>query len=421
MLGYMAVGFGMFAFGGLLAAVLCNYLFKQKLGNVKVHCQDIFQEAEDTRGLFMAAFYAGGEGRVTVSLTGKIQAINRAMGTLFNIVEKDYINAPEQSLWHIISGQCQNSAAVARFFTLRSDRKRRMELQLVTGKILRLESTGVHNVMRRQVAELFVFTDVSEEKRGGLPDNEVAVALAGRLRAVTASQSAVLEGLATTQGTVSQPMDKAISELIREMESLTQVDRALRWLLLNGLAPCGGGRFGPVGLQPFLADWSDAWERRGMGCRGRWLNRLTEDFPLVNACEEPFQEGLDCLLTGVLKDAGPGTEVALSGGPTRDGADTVALTLDAGGLSLSKQARAQILDPGFCMACFGVDQWPSVNRLNMALGMALIDAAGGTVSLEQKGDGGHVFKMTFPVARSCGVDQDVEGEQATVEPATAAV
>lgn len=145
------------------ALVVMWRLYAGHTSRTRSHFQALFRDSEHSRGLFMAAFHASGQGRVAVGKNGEVLGVNRAVGELFGLEEKDFLRTPIAALWEAIAVGCaEQQDAVNRLSSLGRERER-VALRTKKNAMLRVDCAPVRNVMREDMGLLFVFQDVTNE------------------------------------------------------------------------------------------------------------------------------------------------------------------------------------------------------------------------------------------------------------------
>lgn len=162
---FPAIAFGVAISVAIVAAALVVMwrLYVGHTARTRTHFQALFRDSEHTRGLFMAAFHAGGQGRVAVGKNGDVLGVNRAVGELFGLEEKDFLRKPAAALWEAIAAGCMDAQdARTRLGSLGRERER-VALRTKKNAMLRVDCAPVSNVMREDMGLLFVFQDVTNE------------------------------------------------------------------------------------------------------------------------------------------------------------------------------------------------------------------------------------------------------------------
>lgn len=163
MLSAIAIGVGIGVAIVAAALVVVWRLHVRHTARTRSRFQELFRDSEHTRGLFMAAFHAGGQGRAAVGKSGEVLGVNRVVGEMFDLQEKDFLRAPAAALWDAVAGACaEPREALVRLNSLGRDRER-IALRTRGNAMLRVECAPVRNVMREDLGFLYVFQDVTND------------------------------------------------------------------------------------------------------------------------------------------------------------------------------------------------------------------------------------------------------------------
>ncbi len=163
MLSAIAIGVGIGVAIVAAALVVVWRIHVRHAARTRSRFQELFRDTEHTRGLFMAAFHAGGQGRAAVGKNGEVLGVNRVVGEMFGFQEKDFLRTPADALWEAISAGCaEPREALVRLYSLGHDRER-IALRTKANAMLRVECAPVRNVMREDLGSLYVFQDVTND------------------------------------------------------------------------------------------------------------------------------------------------------------------------------------------------------------------------------------------------------------------
>jgi len=159
----IAIGVGIGVAIVAAALVVAWRVYAHQAARTRSRFQELFRDSEQTRGLFMAAFHAGGQGRAAVGKCGEVLGVNRVVGEMFGLREKDFLRAPAAALWESVAGACvEPREALVRLNSLGRDRER-IALRTKGNTMLRVECAPVRNVMREDLGFLYVFQDVTND------------------------------------------------------------------------------------------------------------------------------------------------------------------------------------------------------------------------------------------------------------------
>ncbi len=228
MLGYYLLFGAICAVSGIISVFVVNRYYRGKIARNRAHYWDLFQEGEKTRGLFMAAFHAGTEGLLVVDLNGEVLGVNRAFGAFFDLEGKEFLKKPVETVWGRIAGTCRESVQVERILSECKPGGKAVVVTTGSGKILRLTATMVTNVMREDVARLYVATNITEEICSKKIQNEYVAGVSCRLCEDISHLKQSMEAVISELGTVHPQAIRSFTGLVKSINNIVSLSYALQ-------------------------------------------------------------------------------------------------------------------------------------------------------------------------------------------------
>ena len=267
--------------GAIFAAILGGILLAARryharyVAHARAHFQDLFHEAERTRGLFLAVFHVGDEGRVAVNPAGEIVAINRRAGEFLKVSEKDFIKKPLRDLWRAAAPAFADPAAAEELLGALGTRRTRGDLHTESGSLIRVNTACVRNVMRQDVGTLYVLQDMTSVLHLEHIKADLLMELTRRLEKPLAQ---VRDALARA----SLPGGGGMERLREAQEGLTEIeDLGAGILKLAELRLLEDGEAGRASPAAILKTCGDKWEKKAKAKGLRFTLEVPGDLPAV--------------------------------------------------------------------------------------------------------------------------------------------
>jgi len=233
-------------------------------------------------------------------------------------------------------------------------------------------------------------------------------AMAGRLEASEAQRRTLLADvshelrtpLAVVQGNVEAILDGVHEADAEHLTAILEETRVLGRLVddVRTLALSDAGRLPlhtePTDLDVLVAEAAGAFDAAA-GAAGVTLDvEIPDDLPILDVDPVRIREVVANLVANALRHTPRGGRVRVTGALAGDGADrSVGIAVSDTGLGIDPALLPHVFDR------FAKSADSRGSGLGLAIARGLVEAHGGTISVESRPDEGATFRFTLPVDR----------------------